>query len=662
MFLRQPASILVCLVCAATVGAQRRQPLSQPPPQPAPQFRAGVELVRLDVSVLDRDRRPVRGLTPADFTILENGVPQKIAAFNAVDIPDPVPPPTGWMRDVAPDVRTNERIEERRLFLMLLDDAMIQADPRAIKNARDIARVVIDQLGPSDLAALVFTRDNRHSQDYTGDRARLLAAAEKFTVGFRDMGKGVDTVVGPDDLYFMYSVNVMESAVNILTSLPDRRKSIIYIGQGLPVDLEMAATPQAPGLPPGGGPSGLAQQGLMSRVRGQMLAVFERARLANVNVYTIDACGLRAPQAPWGIAPTCLPGLEVEYLRTVAENTGAVAVVDTNEFASRVDAIFEENASYYLLGYQSTDPRRDGKLRRIDVRVNRPGVEVRTRSGYRAERDSDARRKAELAKSPLGAALAGVLPKSDLPLQATAAAFPLPGRRESAVAIVVAVRQPLRPNEQRHVEKVDLQVSAYDVDGRHYGSKRLRADVAIRAGASGLAAYEVLSRLDLRPGRYQLRIGANVGSLSTTGSLYYDVDVPDPRNTPFMLSGVVLTTSSGPVVAPLDAFKGLIPVVPTSLREFSRSERAAAFVRVYRSDRARDAAAELRVRLLDDTGTALLDRTESIAAAAFTKDRTADVSIDLPLSRLRAGEYLLTIEAGAAASPIRRAIRFEVRD
>ena len=662
MPLRQIAIVVVSLACASAVAAQRRQPLSQPPPQPAPQFRAGIELVRLDVSVLDRDRRPVRGLVPADFTILENGVPQTIAAFNAVDIPDPAPPPTGWMRDVAPDVRTNERIEERRLFLMLLDDAMIQADRRAIRNVGDIARMVIDQLGPSDLAALVFTRDNRHSQDYTNDRARLLAAADKFTVGFRDMGNHPQGTVAPDDLYFMYSVNVLESAVNMLTSLPDRRKSIVYIGQGLPVDLGSAGTPQSPGLPPGGGPSGLAVQGLMSRLRSQMLTVFERARLANVNVYTIDACGLRAPAAPGGIAQTCVPGLEVEYLRTLAENTGATAVVDTNEFASRVDAILDENSSYYLLGYQSTDPRRDGKFRRIEVRVNRPGVDVRTRSGYRAERDSDARRKAELAKSPLGAALAGVLPKSDLPLQATAAPFPLPGRRESAVAIVVAVRQPLGPNEQRHVEKVDLLVSAYDVDGRHHGSKRLRADVAIRAGASGLGAYEVLSRLDLRPGRYQLRIAANVGSLSTSGSLYYDVDVPDPRSTPFTLSGIVLSTPSAPIAAPADAFKGLLPVVPTSVREFSKSDRASAFVRVYRNDRAQEASAELRVHLLDDTGAALMDRKLSIAPAAVAKDGTADVSIDLPLSQLREGSYLLTIETTAAASPVRRAIRFEIRN
>jgi VWFA-related protein len=649
----------ICLLVTASLVAQIRQFPPPPPPSPTPQFRAGVELVRLDVSVLDRDRRPVRGLTPADFTILENGVPQKIAAFNAVDIPDPAPPPTGWMRDVAPDVRGNDGVDERRLFLILLDDATIQGSPWAIKNLREIASKVVDRLGPSDLAAVVFTRDNRNSQDYTADRSRLLAAIEKFTVGFRDMARGV----AGDDLYFMYSVGVVQSAIRVLASLPDRRKAIVYVGQGVPVDLEMAAAPQAPGMPGSAGSSALAQSTLMIRLRRQMQDAFEDARRANVNVYTVDPCGLRVDPPPPPPPPTCVPGLEVEYLRTVARNTGARAVVDTNDFDPGVQAIFDENASYYLLGYQSTDTRRDGKFRRIEVRVNRPGVEVRTRSGYQSERTGDeARRKAELAKAPLGAALAGVLPKSDLPLQITAAPFPIAGRRESGVAIVVAVRQPLRPSEQRHVEKVDLQVSAYDVDGRHQASRRLVANVAIRAGASGLAAYEVLSRLDLRPGRYQLRIGAHVGSLSTSGSIYYDVDVPDPRGAPFTLSGLVISASNGPAVAPADAFKGLIPVIPTSRREFARTERATAFLRVHRGDRARDASAALRVRLLDDTGAAAMDQPQTIPSAAFTKDGAADVSIDLPLSQLRAGSYLLTVETSEASSPIRRTVRFEIRD
>ena len=151
------------------------------------------------------------------------------------------------------------------------------------------------------------------------------------------------------------------------------------------------------------------------------------------------------------------------------------------------------------------------------MRVNRPGVEVRTRSGYEATRSDAAKRTAALAAQPLGVALAGVLPKSDLPLQVAAVPFAIPGKRESAVAVVVGVRQPIRQSSSRTVEKVDVQVSAFTVEGKSFGSTRFTANVAVRAGATGLAEYQVLSRIDLRPGRYQLRIAANAGSLSTSG-------------------------------------------------------------------------------------------------------------------------------------------------
>ena len=209
-----------------------------------------------------------------------------------------------------------------------------------------------------------------------------------------------------------------------------------------------------------------------------------------------------------------------------------------------MDAIFIENASYYLLGYQATDMRQDGKQRRIEVRVNRPGVEVRARNGYVAEKpDAVAKRKADLASRPLGAALAGILPKSDLPLQLTAVPFAVPGKKEAGVAVILGVRQPIRDTGARTVEKVDLVVRAFDTNGKQFGATNLRADVTIRADASGLAEYEVLSRIDLKPGRYQLRTAANVGSLGTAGSLYYDVVVPDFMDAPLSLSALVLSST-----------------------------------------------------------------------------------------------------------------------
>ena len=642
------------------------RPAGQQPGAQAPTFRGGVDLVHLDVSVLDRDRRPVRGLTPADFTILENGPPQQIAVFSAVEIEPPAPPSAEWMREVAPDVRTNEGVEERRLFLLILDDAMIQGDAQALTNAKQIGRRVIEGLGPSDLAAVVFTRDNRNSQDYTADRARLLRAIDTFTLGFRDMSP----VPGMDGLYFMYSAGVVQNAVKVLSTLPDRRKSVIYIGQGLPVDLELLATPQAPGLPEAGGASGIAIQGQMQRSRGQMGRTFEDAARANVNIYPIDICGLRVqkpqpPAMPGGLPPpppTCQPGLEVDYLLTMADQTNARAVVNTNDFEPGIQAIFDENSSYYLLGYQPAAPAPDGRFRRIDVRVNRPGVEVRTRSGYQPEKPADtARRKADLAKAPLGAALAGLLPKSDLPLTMTAVPVPLLNRNESDVAIVVGVRQPIRPSAARTIEKVDLQVSAFNADGKSFGSRRLQADVAVRGGATGLAEYEVLSSLRLKPGRYQLRVAANVGSLTTSGSLYYDVEVPDVGKAPITLLPLVLSATPGPVIAPRDGLRAFLPVVPTTRREFGPDDQVAAFTRVYQRESRRPVDVPLRFELRDDSDAIVFERALTIPAGQFAEQRAADVRVELPTGRLPDGEYLLTVQGGAGKDAAQSAIRFAIR-
>jgi VWFA-related protein len=217
--------LLIPVAAAATLAAQA-----------PPQFRSRVDLVHLDVSVLDQNRRPVRGLGPADFTIFENGQPQKVAVFSAVDIPPVEPPRAAWMRDVAPDVRTNEGVSDRRLFLILIDDSGVELDTFAMKQMKMSARGIVDRLGPSDLAAIVFTLDNRNSIDYTADRASLLRAVDSYNVGARGMTR--DGELGPmaDWLFLNYSIGTIERAVEVLAELPDRRKSVFYVGQGVAMD------------------------------------------------------------------------------------------------------------------------------------------------------------------------------------------------------------------------------------------------------------------------------------------------------------------------------------------------------------------------------------------------------------------------------------------
>src|SRR6185295_6133567 len=93
--------------------------------QGAPTFRSGVELIQLDVSVLDKARHPVNGLSATDFTVRVDGVARPVVAFKAVTLPPPSPPPSApWIRDVAPDVSTNTHPGGRAIVIMI-DDATV---------------------------------------------------------------------------------------------------------------------------------------------------------------------------------------------------------------------------------------------------------------------------------------------------------------------------------------------------------------------------------------------------------------------------------------------------------------------------------------------------------------------------------------------------------
>jgi len=636
--MKRLASAIAVMGLGVAALAQQQTP-EQRPAQP-PTFRDRVDLVQLDVAVLDKDRRPVRGLTVKDFTVFENGKPQDIAFFDPVDIPEPVAPSAPWIRDVAPDVRTNAELPDQRLFLIAIDDATFTEDLWALKRVKEIARSVVDRLNPSDLTAVIYSQSNQHSQDFTSDRSRILAAIDGFP-----KNPGV-----PRSLGLLYSVGLLQRATEFLSDIPDRRKTIIYIGTGVPFSALDAAIPVRAAFDRSP-TANLLQRDLKDRIQD----MFDHAKLANVNIYTVDACGLRAPGAP------CSPNADIEdYFVAVATNTGGRPVVNTNDFEPGLTAIFQENASYYMLGFQSTNTARDGTRRRLEVKVNRPDITVRTRSGYTAPDEDDPQAAARRA-SPLRASVAGVLPKSDLPLLVTAAPFAVPGQRSAAVAVAVGVKQPVRQTGMRTIQKVDLQVSAFNTDGKAFGTTKLTAEVGLRPGDFESAEYEVVTRLDLKPGRYQLRIGGEIGALSTTGSLYYDVVVPDFANAPLSLSGLVLASLTGPQSVRADNLAAVLPVVPTTRREFARTDQVVVFARAYQGGKVPAVAASVRWQIRDANDLVVIDRTQDLAAAAFAGAAAADLRLDVPLASLPPGAYVLTVEGHAGAASARRDVRFHVR-
>jgi hypothetical protein len=170
----------------------------------------------------------------------------------------------------------------------------------------------------------------------------------------------------------------------------------------------------------------------------------------------------------------------------------------------------------------------------------------------------------------------------------------------------------------------------------------------------------VLSRLDLRPGRYQLRVAAHIGSLATSGSLYFDIDVPDVAKTPVALSGLIVSAAPGPIVAPAGAFASLLPVVPTTRRAFVATDTVTAFTRVHQSGRTPIAPVQVRLTIRNAANLQMTERVHDVPAAQFTAARAADLVLEVPVARLVPGHYLLTVETTMGSTTARRHARFEM--
>jgi VWFA-related protein len=598
--------------------------------QKPPVFRAKTDLMQLDVTVLDKQGVPVRGLTKDDFVLLEDNKPQTVEGFTAVDLED-VKKDVGpvWQHAASPDVVSNE-IDNHRIFILVVDDArsmgLKEEPPRtpdlwAVKRMKESVALFVSQLNPSDLVALVFTQRTRLSQNLTSDHARLVKAVQAFPDG----GAG-DLVTGC--LGARNAVGTMKGIVNLLAALPDRRKALVYFGGEMPI------IPMSPD-----------ECGIFWDWRD----LFSAAQQAHVTVSPVDTMGLRTK------------GMKDQYL-TVAENTGGSAIVNSNDFAPGIRRIFVQNSSYYLLAYQPTHAQDDGTFRRITVTVKgRPDVEVATRRNYWAPRAPKPGDPPPPPPPPDVDALAGLLPVSKLALRVTAAPFAVPESASAIVTIALGVKQPAFANREN--EQIELLVKAFTADGDERASDTQTIPITVPAARadSNITRYEVLARLDLpKPGKYEVRLSAHSNAADTRGSVYVDVDVPDYRKEKLSLSGVVLNSAlpAGPV-APARLLREILPVTPTSERTFATSDIVTAFMRVYQGGSDKIAPVTMKVTIVDGAGKSVATQSDTIAADRFSSDRASDFQFRLPLTTLVPGEYLLTFEASAGKFTARRDVRFQ---
>jgi VWFA-related protein len=161
--------IVAGAVCAASLTAQT------PSPQ-QPQFRARTTVIPIDVRVLDRDGRPVRDLTAADFTVLENGRPQKVDYFSSLQLTPAEPDPAGSVRLTTAPVSAALKPQNRRLFLIILGRGRLQEPSKGVDAT---LRFMRQRLMPQDQVAVMAW--NR-ATDFTTDHQKAAEIVERFKV------------------------------------------------------------------------------------------------------------------------------------------------------------------------------------------------------------------------------------------------------------------------------------------------------------------------------------------------------------------------------------------------------------------------------------------------------------------------------------------------
>ena len=602
---------LLLTVMVTGTGVHGQTPQAAPPQQPPITFRAEINYVEVDARVLDGQGKFRSDLTASDFQVLEDGKPQRVTAFSLVNIPVERPErPLFASKPIEPDVRTNLQAADGRIYLIVLDD--LHTHPLRSNRTKQAARQFIEKyIGSNDMAAVVTTGGRTDgSQDFTTSPRLLLQAVDKF-MGSKlrsstmnkidDYNRTAGTARAgekPNDLddrergfQARNALDTVRNLANYLGDIRGRRKALVLFSEGIDYDINDVFNN--------------ADATVVMDATRELIAAATRA---NVAVYGVDPRGLTSggddvieiqsfpDDTSLGLGTGAIYNevrLGQDSLRVLSEETGGFAVVNRNDFATAYQRIVDDNSAYYVMGYYSTNDKRDGRFRKIEVKLNnQPGLVVRARKGYVAPRGKVPESKPTTANSAspeLREAIESPLPLPGLPLAMTAAVFKGPAPKGSVIISTLVNGSSLPLTETAGMFKNDLEVMAMatDTKGKTTYSDRntvnlnMKPDSANRVRATG---FRVIQSMDLAPGRYQLRVAVREANSQKAGSVTFDLEVPDFAKRPLSMSSIAITSAlSGvaPTIRPKDPLEKLLPGPLTSYREFSTQDEMAFFTEIY---------------------------------------------------------------------------------
>lgn len=591
---KEPAGALLAGLLVAGVGAQEPTRKAQ-----TPTFPTDVEVVVVDVVVTEKEGGPSGGLRSEDFKLTEDGVPQQIATFEAVDVSAAAPQDEAAAPEPAVSMNTGAQAMSTRSFVLVFDQVHLT------HVGAQRARVAIAQFlrfGPreGDTVMLVGTGGGAWWMTRaTGDTREIEAVLQRL----QGLNKNPDT---PERITEWEAMRIWEDRDPIVLEQVRRRFETYVTGQarraeGLPVratdrlaeEKEFVSDTEIQNRAQEAYQQSLVRNrttlAALSRVLDSLGAVRGRktvillsegfihdtrldefngairaAQRSNVAIYFVDVRGMSAmPLSATAQFGPFLPAADVadEITQdlvsaagadTLAGNTGGFTIKNTNDLERGLRRIAQENRRYYLLGYSPTNTKRDGSWRKIAVQVDRPGVEVRARKGYFApggtRRTAD--RDARAWRPGLQQALDSPYEFANIPLRMIHHVLgeASPGKARTLFTTAVDVRGlAFQTDGDVSLDILDYLLVVTNRDSGEFQrqDRKLELKLPSEARATLERAWLPISHeFDLVPGVYRAKVVVRDTRGDKIGSVSRELDVPDPRG--FWVSSPVLSDALEP--------------------------------------------------------------------------------------------------------------------
>ncbi|MEO5739795.1 MAG: VWA domain-containing protein [Vicinamibacterales bacterium] len=426
--LRLAYGVLAAVLAAPLALGVKAQdaPAQQPAPPPAapadqtPVFRSDINFVRVDVIVNDRQGNPVNDLKAEDFEVTEDGKPQSIQTFKLINVSDDTGVGTDPPREVRNPIeeQTEAARDDVRLFAIFLDDYHVRLE-NSMRAREPIARFVENQMNAKDLAGIMYPLWSINDVLLSRNRKMLASAIRQFTGrkydytprnAFEERYVHYVSTIEAERIRNQVTLTALKGLIIRLGGLREGRKAIVLISEGFTNSLPVQVNDQiatcngaACGNQPRPRPDGVGNPAMQQRLDSQefflqtdllsdLRMVFELANRYNTTIYTVDPRGLAPFEFDLSSAGQAAVSLTknqamldntMDTLRILADETDGKAILNTNDLDRGLKQIVRDSSAYYLLGYTSAVTT-DGKFHKINVRLKRPGLQVRARPGYLA--------------------------------------------------------------------------------------------------------------------------------------------------------------------------------------------------------------------------------------------------------------------------------------